>query len=379
MKEVFVFVAGGTPQVITETIYALSQRKPPVHPDEIHIITTSKGKERILESLLKHGILEKMAEEYNLPPIPLRTENIIVVMDEEGNELQDIRNEKDNETVANLITDFIREKTKDPTIRLHCSLAGGRKTMGFYLGSALQLFGRPWDKLYHVLVTPEFESNPEFFYKPKEPKVLEVYFPDGSRRRVSTECAEVELAELPFLRLSDKLSLRGKTFKELIISGQKEIDLFLRQRELKVNLEKREVLIGELQVKLTPVQLLLYTALLRRKLEHCLHPERLHCLDCVQCFPTIPELVREESLKRMGRDYSRIYMGKDYKAEELLARWKKGSVYEQFRQYFAKINKVIRSSLTEIQLADYYAVTSIRQYGATKYGVRLDKEKIRVE
>ncbi|WP_442891844.1 CRISPR-associated ring nuclease [Dissulfurispira sp.] len=35
--------------------------------------------------------------------------------------------------------------------------------MSFYMGAALQLFGRPWDRLYHVLVTPEFESNPEFF------------------------------------------------------------------------------------------------------------------------------------------------------------------------------------------------------------------------
>jgi CRISPR-associated protein (TIGR02584 family) len=32
LKEVFIFVAGATPQIITETIYALSQKDPPVYP-----------------------------------------------------------------------------------------------------------------------------------------------------------------------------------------------------------------------------------------------------------------------------------------------------------------------------------------------------------
>ena len=40
--------------------------------------------------------------------------------------------------------------------------------MSFYMGAAMLLFGRPWDKLYHILVTPEFETNHEFFYKPQK-------------------------------------------------------------------------------------------------------------------------------------------------------------------------------------------------------------------
>jgi len=50
-KELFIFVAGTTPQIITETIYALSQKKPAIYPHEIFIITTLTGKKVIKKSL----------------------------------------------------------------------------------------------------------------------------------------------------------------------------------------------------------------------------------------------------------------------------------------------------------------------------------------
>jgi CRISPR-associated protein (TIGR02584 family) len=58
----------------------------------------------------------------------------------------------------------VRELTADPDCAIHASIAGGRKTMGFYLGYALSLFGRPQDRLSHVLVSSPFESNQNFFY-----------------------------------------------------------------------------------------------------------------------------------------------------------------------------------------------------------------------
>ena len=58
------------------------------------------------------------------------------------------------------ITNLIRAFTADPESALHVSIAGGRKTMGFFLGYALSLYGRAQDKLSHVLVSPPFESSP---------------------------------------------------------------------------------------------------------------------------------------------------------------------------------------------------------------------------
>ncbi len=142
-KEILVFVAGASPQIITETIYALAIQKKPVYPDEIFIITTSTGKNIIKKTLIEKRILEALFSEYKIPPVTIEDTSFIIPRNSEGQELDDIRTKEDNEILAKLITSFLREKCQDHRTRLHCSIAGGRKTMSFYLGSALQLFGRP--------------------------------------------------------------------------------------------------------------------------------------------------------------------------------------------------------------------------------------------
>ena len=42
-REILIFVAGTTPQIITETLYGLIVgKKPPVIPDELYILTTKR-------------------------------------------------------------------------------------------------------------------------------------------------------------------------------------------------------------------------------------------------------------------------------------------------------------------------------------------------
>lgn len=296
-KEILILVAGATPQIITETIYALSQKHPPVSPDDIFIITTTTGRKRIEETLIKQGILKKLIQEYNIPPFEFGRDSFIVVKDSAGIELEDIRDELQNEVMGNLITSIIQEKSADNSVRLHCSIAGGRKTMTFYMGAAMQLFGRPWDKLYHILVTPEFETNPDFFYKPKKNRIIEGRLPDGSVKRLNTKDAEIFLAELPFIRLRDKLTipLQGKGFKELVTEGQKDLDIATIQPELMIDLSSRLLIIGGVQIKMTPVHLITYTAFVHQKTDHCTRPERKYCLECTDCFKTIIDFKKDFS------------------------------------------------------------------------------------
>ena len=143
-REIFIFVIGTTPQIITETLYCFSQViKPSIFPDEIHVLTTEQGRKKIREEIIRKGRMEDFSEEFKVPPIPFGEENIRVLSDFTGNPLDDIREAEHNEAAGDLIADFIRKKAGDPASRLHCSLAGGRKTMSFYLGAALQLLGRP--------------------------------------------------------------------------------------------------------------------------------------------------------------------------------------------------------------------------------------------
>ena len=84
----------------------------------------------------------------------------------------------DNDATADAITERLRAFTADPETALHVSIAGGRKTMGYYLGYALSLFGRPQDRLSHVLVSPPFESHPQFYYPSPGERVIHTLGPN---------------------------------------------------------------------------------------------------------------------------------------------------------------------------------------------------------
>ncbi|MFN3480398.1 MAG: CRISPR-associated ring nuclease Csm6 [Thermodesulfovibrionales bacterium] len=377
-KEIFIFVAGATPQIITETIYALASGNPSVYPNELYIITTRTGKRRIEDTIIKQGILDLMSAEYKIPSIRLTDESFLIVKDAKGDTLEDIRSKEENEAMGDAITSFIREKTRDMNTRLHCSLAGGRKTMSFYMGAALQLFGRPWDRLYHVLVTPEFESNPDFFYKPKEDRVIECRMLDGEIKKLNTKDAKIELAELPFIRLGNKISFHGKGFRELVLEGQKEIDTATMQSELSVNLAERLISIKDIIIEMVPIELMIYTAFLRHKLKNCSYPDRPYCLDCIECFRTLSDFSSRPSTEEMAKDYRKIYREQPFRAEEFLKRWPEGIDVNIIRQNISKINRTIKEQLQDETLLPYYCITSIKKYGSSRYGVRAEKGKIRI-
>ncbi len=373
-REVLIFVAGATPQIITETIYALIHQNPPIYPDEIHIITTTHGKNLIEENLIKSGRFKEFCKEFNLKDDILNKDCIIIVKDAKGDYLDDIKTKTDNESLGDFIINFIRDKTDDERARLHCSIAGGRKTMSFYLGSALQLFGRPWDKLYHVLVTPEFELNPDFYYKPKRDITLKK---DGVK--INTKDAEIFLAELPFIRLKDKLPLDGKSFKELVKQGQKEIDTALTQPFLRINLNERTVYIGEIPIDMVPFQLMIYTAYVRLKTDNCKYPDKPYCLNCMDCFSPIVDFSSRPALENMAKDYRTIYKNQPLRTEELLNKWTEGLEQNTIRQNISKINRTIKEHIEDETLQPYYLITSIKKYAGSRYGVRVEKGKIRIE
>jgi len=158
-RRVLLAVAGLSPQIVTETLYALAMRGEPVSiPTEVRLITSSEGAQRARLSLLSAdpGWFGRLCRDYGLPPISFSEAHIEVLHDADGNVLADIRDPDDNARVADQITETVRALTADPECALHVSIAGGRKTMGYYAGYALSLFGRPQDRLSHVLVSEPF-------------------------------------------------------------------------------------------------------------------------------------------------------------------------------------------------------------------------------
>ena len=186
MEHKLVAVVGNTPQVMTETFWAL-RIDGDVLIDEVYVITTTVGQKICQERLIDEGRFEKMLLDYNIDPktVAFDTDHIYVFEDAEGNLLDDIRTSEDNRLARDQLFRWIENWTQNVDVALHCSLAGGRKSMGYLLGAAIQFFGRPQDRLYHVLVTPqEIETNPDFFFPP----VREAQIPTSDRRTKDFYC-----------------------------------------------------------------------------------------------------------------------------------------------------------------------------------------------
>ncbi|TSE25407.1 CRISPR-associated ring nuclease Csm6 [Tepidimonas aquatica] len=151
-RSVLLAVTGLSPQVVTETLYALAQEKnPDAIPREVHLITTAEGAERARLMLLSEspGWFERLRGDWALPPIAFDEAHIDVLRDGNGQPLRDVRTAQDNRAAADQIADWVRRLTEDEHSTLHVSLAGGRKTLGFFAGYALSLWGRSQDRLSH--------------------------------------------------------------------------------------------------------------------------------------------------------------------------------------------------------------------------------------
>ena len=201
---VLLAVSGLSPQIVTETLYALAVRaERPWIPTEIRLLTTVRGAEHARLNLLSNdpGWFHRLRADYGLPEIHFDTDGIEVIRDAAGAPLADIRSQADNDATADALTEAVRALTADPDCALHVSIAGGRKTMGYYLGYALSLFGRAQDRLSHVLVDEGYEGHPQFYYPSPGERVIHTLGPNP--RPLDCQQATVTLAEIPFVRLRE--------------------------------------------------------------------------------------------------------------------------------------------------------------------------------
>jgi CRISPR-associated protein (TIGR02584 family) len=267
-RRILLAVTGLTPQVVTETLYALAcHAESPWMPDEVHLITTTTGAENArLNLLLPDGWFHRLCQDYRLPPIAFPVENIHILADADRQALEDIRTPAQNTLAADFITETVRRLTADPESELHVSIAGGRKTMGYYLGYALSLYGRQQDRLSHVLVSDPYETNREFYYP--TPYDHPIHSRRGDKEvTVDARNARVELADIPFVRLREGLPVEllsgAASFSQAVAAAQ----YAGRKLELCIDVATRSATAGGIPLrKLTPQNFTLLLWLARRRL-----------------------------------------------------------------------------------------------------------------
>ena len=358
-RRILLAVSGLSPQILTETLYALAvDQQPAFVPTEIYLLTTSEGAKRASLSLLSEepGWFARLCRDYDLPTIAFGEKNIAVPRDADGELMADIRTPSDNMRMADLITERVRELTADPNSALHVSVAGGRKTMGYYVGYALSLFGRPQDRLSHVLVDPAFESSWDFFYPTPYSRVVAT----RDNALVDTREGQVMLADIPFVRLRDgipeRLQQGQANFAETIEAAQR----VLQPPALVIDLAARCISVAGEVVKLDPCHLAFYSLMARRRLKE-MHPVRWTTDGLAQQYLAEYRLILGE------------YHGDYARAEKALV---DGMNKETFDEYKSRTNSALARALGAT-LAKPYQIQPSGKRPETRFGLKLEAEVIR--
>ncbi|MBS4798059.1 CRISPR-associated protein [Haemophilus sp. HMSC71H05] len=260
-RKILLSVTGMSPAVVTETLYALVTEKGFI-PTEIQVITTEQGKNKLLEALLgieggrkeRKGALQEFIEDYGekygFSSIHFDESCIHIITNERGQNLPDIRTPEENEHAANSIVQLVGNLCQDEEMQLHVSIAGGRKTMGFFMGYALSLYGREQDSLSHVLVDSQYESLASFYYPKPYPHLINKN--DGTQ--IDAKDGKVMLAEIPWVRLGlgvpEDLKQQTISYSDSVKNAQALLDMpsltFLSP------MEERGVMFGTKLLKLAP-------------------------------------------------------------------------------------------------------------------------------
>lgn len=250
-KKVLFLVTGMTPAIITETIWALAC-DPELDegdrwvPDVVKVLSTEHGLNQIRSRLFDTGVFAQFKQDFpQLAGVDFSAEGLYCINDTVGKALADLRTPEDNERAADAINSIIRMLTADENTELHVSIAGGRKTMGFYAGYALSLHGRAQDRMSHVLADEKYENIPTFYY----PTPNTHYVTDRDNRAWDAQKAQVWLANIPFVRMKgaiiDKHQLKSDdSFTDVV----KKIESSFSEISLVIDLDKNTAIFNGIEV-----------------------------------------------------------------------------------------------------------------------------------
>ena len=372
MKNILLAVTGLNPQVITETLYALHQNNRYV--DVIHVITTRDGKEKIYAELLgkRKGHYYRYLEEYNIDPgaINFDHRNVHVIADEHGIEIPDIVSESENEQLLKKCLELTFHFTRDSETAVFFSVAGGRKTMSSCLTLAAQMYGRPQDRLYHVLVSAEFESNRDFYYPPIESQTIELKDSIGQPFFKETRYAQVNLIHIPFVSIREQLTT--DLLKEPKDPGSLLVSLIREDvPKLTVNLITGKITFNKLELDMMPARMALYAFFAMQK-KNC-SQDMESCGNCRECFIDIQTIFeRQEQITDL---YKKVCGTRPL--NEMSDTGINNLNADNFNSYKSKIKGNLINRFGPYALKEL-EITSVGKRPDTCYGILMDKAKIEI-
>lgn len=354
MESLALFVIGHSPAIVTETLAALSSRGKVI--DGVRIITTQTGAELLSRRLFEDGAWKDFCHAWPGMAETCLTEESILFPDG----LEDIRSEADNRFMAELILEETRRAIEDSDV-LFASLAGGRKTMGYYLGFAMSLFAREADSMSHVLVPPEWERDAGFRFPTKE------------------QAVQVELVDVPFIRLRHHLrpSLANADVGALADSAQTAIDMAALQ-PISLHIRRRMVRYMGKEIVFSEREFSIYQFFTQQKLRHCREADRMLCGECRACFLSVDDMdAKKEELFAVRVQFGGVDNGNYARFVNAwsVRRAASDNLPEPLRRISSEVEKTFGADPRSAALL----ICNIGKRNQTAYGLMADKTQVRIE
>lgn len=227
-----------SPAILTETLWALAHETPATVPDEVIVITTSRGEADIRRDLLAKNAAWKgqtvwatlRADIFTRAKQPKKSRKLqlalrVIELPDETTGIRqpaaDLRTSAHNQEAADFIIRTLAPLCDAADQRVIASIAGGRKTMGTLLYTGMSLLGKETDRVTHVLVSDPFDTVRGFFYPAQPVQKLEVRPFGQDPIPLTAADARIELADIPFVPLRNKfadLNEPRRTFAGLVES-----------------------------------------------------------------------------------------------------------------------------------------------------------------
>lgn len=355
MKRILIALCGKTPQIVTEALYALHRQGR--FPSRVVILTTETGRKLCLSHLLhpERGHMARLlADTGQSSAAPLMTEaDLLTPSRGAGRAVVDIETEEDSRAFFEFCLRHVFELARDRHSELLFSIAGGRKTMSAALALTAQCYARPQDSMFHVLVPPEQESDPTFFY-PRPPHAD----------------VPVTLTPVPFFRLRDLLPPE-------MVRSPASLDLLRRvciepaPLQVTLDFQQRSICCEGRTCVLPPALFAVY-AFFALERKPCARGARLCPASCRGCALTWADIAA-----RRG-EIARLYQQVEAKA---LARGQRGILQlsaENFRSSLAKLKQLLTQAFGAAT-GTRLSVVSERRDGAAGYCLRIPKGCLRGE
>lgn len=348
------FMIGHSPAVLTETLAAVCARDG-LNIAEIRVISTRTGASVLRERLFDQNGWESFLDEWPEFSGTRFTDRHIHAL-----ACEDIRSESENRLVAEAALSIVRDLTGSGCPPLLASVAGGRKTMSYYMGFAMSLFGRPNDRLTHVLVPSSWETDRSFLVPPR------------------SEAKRIDLVDIPFIRVRDhvNLALTDGNVEALVRSAQASIDM-ARLEPLELNVRDRALRYLGREVVFSEREFTYLQFFANEKLRNCVEKDRPTCGDCTACFLGFDDIdARKDELLGIRQQYGGIYSANYERFEQAWRPDRSASV--NLPEPVSRIAEAVRREFGADPRAERACIRNVGKRGRPRYGLLADKSQIRL-